>query len=167
MIDGESENDKHGGTFGTPFAVSDALRDGFASLPNWKTKLSTRAAKTNRDRKYSKWILWCRSTSAVLTVTAKMPDLPNQHDGQSFCFWWFDPPVTHIEKQRNWMSNHDKQQKHGMNKSTVIYFYHLVKLSGRFFLRVVARSKDLGTFWKSHLLEELGDIPRCWGRGLG
>ena len=66
MIDGEPENDKHGGTFGTPFAVSDALRDGFASLPNWKTKLATRAAKTNRDIKDSKWILWCRSTSAVV-----------------------------------------------------------------------------------------------------
>lgn len=104
--------------------------------------------------------------SCHITVTAKMPDWPNQHRGQSFCFWWFDPPVMQ-KRNSNKLNVKSQGATKTWNKTSVIDFYHWVNLSGLFFKRVVPRSKGLGSFWKWHLLEELGDIPRCWWRGLG
>lgn len=65
MIDGEPKNDDHSQT-----------------VMHWE-----------RERIPNGYSMMPKHWSCHNTVTAKMPDWPNQHHGQSFCFWWFDPPV--------------------------------------------------------------------------
>lgn len=85
MIDGEAKNDEHGGSFGLSFGDGDALGDGFAYLPNWKTKLATKLRPIEMEMIPHGYSMMPKNKCHI-SVTAKMPDLPNQHHGQSFCF---------------------------------------------------------------------------------
>ena len=79
MIDGEPKNDGHGGTFGLSFGDGDALGDGKRS---WQRKQLRPIEMEMIPHGYS----MMPKNKCHISVTAKMPDLPNQHHGQSFCF---------------------------------------------------------------------------------